>query len=234
MREVFSTGTDFPLCSKCSLCTVHVSETKPLLAWCFPYETLDPIFLLPSAFLLSILNYSYSSCSRLQMSRMFSSEQHKFSRLTRKAKRKKEKTKPQTRIISYFSPAWSKQQALQGWHPSNHCTATGKEQSPWATQPTLQPGMRGTSYPESSRKPGVPRQGKYTDSKPAQHLTGSSWAKERERRGQQLQRDKENVCLHWFCASCDSTGLARPFPEGGRAGTQVRDQKYPDTAHSIR
>lgn len=92
MREAFSTSTDFPLC-KCSLSTVHVSETKPLLAWCFPYEILDPIFLLPSAFLLSILNYSQSSCSRLQMSEMFSSKQHKFSRLTGEAKRKKRKKK---------------------------------------------------------------------------------------------------------------------------------------------
>lgn len=54
-----------------------------------------------------------------------------------------------------------------------------------------------------------------------------------ERRDQQLQGDKEHVGLHCFCASCVSTGLARPFPEEGRAGTQVRDQRYPDTAWGI-
>lgn len=46
---------------------------------------------LSSPFLLPILYYSHGSSSNLQMSGIFSSEQHKFSRMTREAKRKKRK-----------------------------------------------------------------------------------------------------------------------------------------------
>lgn len=225
MREAFSTGTDFPLCSKCSLSTVHVSETKPLLAWCFPYETLDPIFLLPSAFLLSILNYSHSSCTRLQMSDMFSSKQHKFSRLTGKAKRKKRQNLNKNYLVLFTRLKQVASSAGLAHFKLLHSHRTRTKPLSHAAHPV--PRGVGTSDPESSSKPEVPRQGEWTDSKPAQHLTGSSWAKERETRSCQ---ETGTTC---FCASCVSTGIATPCPEEGRAGAQVRDQKYPDTAHSI-
>lgn len=188
-----------------------MSETKPLLGWCFPYETPAPIFLLPSPFLLSIFYYSHGSCSRLQMSGMFSSEQHKFSRLTVEAKERKEKNKPQTRIIQYFSPVWSRQQALQSF---KLLCSHRKRTKPLSRSPL--PAPREVGYLRPSGKPEVPREGECTDFSPTNwHSTLLAAAEQRREKSDQQSREaEENIWLHHSCASGASTHLARPSPRG--------------------
>lgn len=202
-----------------------MSETKPLLGWCFPYETPAPIFLLPSPFLLSILYYSHSSCSSLQMSGMFSSKQHKFSRLTGEAKRKKRKnqTPNQDYLVLFTS---SKQAASSaGMAPFKPLYSHRKTTKPLSCSPRPAPWDVGHLRP--SGKPEVPREGECTDSWPTnQHSTSLAAAEQRrEKSDKQLRGAEENVWLHRSCASCASTCLARPSPRGRESSPQVRDQK---------
>lgn len=63
------------------------------------------------------------------------------------------------------------------------------------------PRDMGHPYPKPSSKPEVPRQGECTNSKPAEHLNGSSWAR-REERPAAARRQGKCVTALLSCILC--------------------------------
>lgn len=201
-------------------------ETKPLLAWCFPYETPAPIFLLPSPFLLSILYYSHGSCSSLQMSGMFSSEQHKFSRLTGKAKRKKRKNQTPNRDYLVLFTSWKQAAGSAGLAPFKPLCSHRKRTKRLSRSPHPAPWGVVHLRPRVSQR----CQGRVSTPTPRQQ-TGTAPRQQQlsrgERSDQQFRGAEEHVWLHRSCASRASTCLARPSTCLARPTPRARESRPP-------
>lgn len=164
------------------------------------------------------------------MSGIFSSELHKFFQADWEGQ-KDEKKKPQQELFSTFHQLEAGSKLCRAGTLQTTAQPQEKNKAPEPLSPPCTQGCGAAHLqnPAASQR----CQGRVSALTPNQHSTSPAAAEPRkEERGAAARRQGTRGPALLLCILYINRP-SRPFPEEGRAGTQVRDQRYPDTAWGI-